>query len=85
MTATGLTLGDAIAYVRTERNLSKRALSERAGLSQSYVQKIESGSVEPSFRVFAQLACALLMTPPEIALLVRSEGTRALGDRNGKT
>lgn len=57
--------------LRTERGLSARQLSQLAGLSPSYVSKLESGEIEPSFKGFAALAVTLEMTRPEIMLLLR--------------
>jgi len=56
--------------------MSARALSIAVGLSESYVGKVESGSVEPSLRAFAKIAKGLGMTPPEIYVLVCQEATR---------
>lgn len=73
----GFTVGSAIKITREARTrLSARALSLRAGLSESYIGKIEAGTVEPSFRSFSKIAVALDMNPQEIALLVTQEAER---------
>ncbi len=70
-------VGDVIRSLRESRtDLSARALSLAAGLSESYVGKIESNSVEPSFRAFAKIAMQLGMKPAEIYILVTHEATR---------
>lgn len=56
---------------RLERQLSKRALSQRAGLSASYVGKLERGEIEPSVRAFAVIALALELAPHEVLFCVR--------------
>lgn len=78
--AEAITFSKAVALLREQQGLSQRALSQRAGLSPSYVQKIERGDVEPSFRTFSQLATALSMSSLEICVLVKSEYVRAVGE-----
>ena len=69
-------LADAVHYYRKEKNLSSRALSLAAGLSPSYVGKLESGEIEPSVRAFARIAIILGMNQQEIYLCVIQEGLR---------
>lgn len=66
-------VGAAIRHLRIKRGLSARALSARAGLGKTYVCKLEAGDVEPSLRVFAQLAVALEMSPYEVWTVVANE------------
>lgn len=47
-----------------------------AGLSESYVGKIESGALEPSFRTFSQIAVVLGFTASELLVAVRAEAAR---------
>lgn len=70
-----LTVGDAIREFREARKMSRRQLSLQAGLSESYVGKIESGMIEPSLRGFAKLAICLRLKPGEIATLLAQEAT----------
>ena len=56
---------------REERGLSARAVSEMAGLSPSYVNKVESGEVQPSLRTFGKIITALDLNDLEVALLCR--------------
>lgn len=56
---------------REAQGLSARKLSLASGLSESMIGKIESGDVQPSLRVFAQVATQLQLNDREIALLVR--------------
>lgn len=69
-----LTLATAIRYQRTKKGLSARALSEQAGLSPSYVSKVESGEIEPSLRAFARIATALELNLYELQLLLQITG-----------
>lgn len=66
----GLTVGEAIREFREARHISRRSLSLQAGLSESYVGKIESGMIEPSLRGFAKLAVCLRLKPGEIHALL---------------
>lgn len=66
-----LTFCEALAQFRLRAGLSKRALSQKAGLSTSYVGKLESGELEPSVRAFAVIALALGLTSHEILFCVR--------------
>jgi len=54
--------------------MSTRALSQAAGLSTSYVSKLEAGEIEPSVRAFGRLAVALGMNQQEIFFCVITEG-----------
>ncbi len=64
-------VGTAINFKRRQKQLSARALSAAAGLSPSYVSKIEAGEMEPSFRAFCNIAAVLELSDAEIVFLVR--------------
>ena len=64
-------VGTAINFRRREKQLSARALSAAAGLSPSYVSKIEAGEMEPSFKAFCHIAAVLEFSDAEIVFLVR--------------
>lgn len=66
-----LGLPQALREFRQQRRLSKRALSQKAGLSASYVGKLEAGLIEPSVRSFAVIAVALDLTSHEVFFCVR--------------
>lgn len=73
-----LTVGQAVRAYREVRGLSARALSLAAGLSESYVTKLETGALEePSLRAFARLVRELGMTSAEIVVLVTLEAGRS--------
>ncbi len=74
-----LPVGHFIRAYRNARKLSQRSLSIGSGLSASYVGKVESGEIDPSFRAFAMLAHHLGFTSREIVFLVKYEAARGLG------
>lgn len=72
-----LPLGGVIRMLREKRpGLSARQLSEAAGLSPAYVGKVESGTIDPSFRCFAKIARQLGMSAREVHALILSESKR---------
>ena len=52
-------LGEKLRSVRTERNLSQRALADMAGISPNSVGLIERGEISPSIATLQNLATAL--------------------------
>lgn len=66
-------LGQAIKLLREKKGLSARSLSISCGFSPSYVSKIESGEIEPSFFAFSKIAQSLEMTTQEIIFLVMNQ------------
>lgn len=66
-------LQQMIRRLRRKRGFSARSLSLEAGLSESYVGKLEKGELKDvSLRAFARLAAALELTPMETAVLAMS-------------
>ena len=69
--------------VREASGLSQRALSERAGLTQSHISQIESGKMEPGLSSFIDMTRALdlelMLVPkklvPAVLSLVRAQAT----------
>lgn len=72
-----LSVAAAVRYYRVQRGYTARALSLNAGLSQSYVGKLEAGKVIPSVRAFGRLARVLGMNHREVALVVLQEGNES--------
>jgi transcriptional regulator with XRE-family HTH domain len=64
----------ALRQRREQRGLSARELSLRAGLSESYCGKYESGRIECSLRNFAKIARVLDLTAQEIYFIVVQTG-----------
>ncbi len=74
-------LGIILRTVREARGISARALSLAAGLSESYVGKVESGAVHPSLRAAAKIMRHLELKPSEIAMIVTLESARPGGEK----
>jgi transcriptional regulator with XRE-family HTH domain len=66
----------AIRVLRAEQGISARKLAALAGLSPSYVSKVEAGQIEPSFRGFSAIATVLRMSQAEIMFLVQTTAER---------
>jgi len=62
--------------LRKRNNLSARELSVKAGLSPSYVAKVESGSISPSVPIFVKLMKCLDCSIHEVYLIMFSEDSR---------
>lgn len=60
-----------LRQARQRNDMSARAVSQAAGLSPSYVNKIEAGEIEPSLKAFGKLAHVLGLTNTEITFIVR--------------
>lgn len=72
-----LSLGAALRHLRqTRTTMSARAFSMAVGLSPSYVGKVESEAIEPSFHAFSKMAAGLDLTATEILVLVHQEARR---------
>lgn len=69
-----ISVAQAVHHLRHRKGLSARQLSHEAGLSPSYVSKLESGEIDPSFEAFSALAVVLEMSAHEILVLVRCVG-----------
>ncbi len=78
-----LSLPEVLRELRERRGLSKRALSYKAGLSASYVGKLEAGLIEPSVRAFAVIALALGLSSAETLFCVRCAIALARSDVEG--
>lgn len=65
----------SVAKMARERTgLSARSLSRQAGLSDSYVSKMEAGSIKPNLEAFAKLAKVLRLNDKELLFMVRLIG-----------
>jgi transcriptional regulator with XRE-family HTH domain len=76
VTTESITAEGLLRLKRQQRGLSARGLSVSAGLSDSYVSRLEAGSIEMSLKSFSKLAHALHMNIHEIALIINCEATR---------
>ena len=59
-------LGRAIKVYRAARDLSRKELAERSGLSYSYLAEIENGAKFPSTKALHLIARALDLSPAEL-------------------
>ncbi|MBE3584743.1 helix-turn-helix domain-containing protein [Desulfofundulus thermocisternus] len=66
VTDSGLSLGDKIRILRSEKNLSLQELASRAGISLSYLSEIERGTVYPALSTLKRIAEALEVSPTSI-------------------
>jgi len=87
LTDTGLSLGDKIRMLRSEKNLSLQELARKAGISLSYLSEIERGTVYPAVSTLKRIV-EVLGVPP--AALMGQEGTlghklKALREEYGLT
>lgn len=64
-------LPEMLRWFREDRGLSRYALSRKAGLSASYVGKLEGGAIEPSLKAFSAIALALGLASHEVFFCVR--------------
>lgn len=56
---------------RQRKNISQRELSLRVRRSPAYVNKLEAGTIEPSFQAVSEVAVALGLNPLETWVLCR--------------
>ena len=75
-----VTIGGLLRASRIRAGMSARRLSALAGLSPSYVGKVESGDIEPSLRAFARIARVLNMSQREVVFLVGLAASEVGGD-----
>lgn len=59
-------LGAAIRRLRQKRKLSQQALAERAGMSGSWLSRVEAGAVEVRWGSLRKIAYGLDVTLPEL-------------------
>ena len=59
-------LGRAIKVARTQQDLSRKTLAERAGVSYAYLSDIETGRGRPSSKALMAVAGALGRSPAEL-------------------
>jgi transcriptional regulator with XRE-family HTH domain len=69
-----MTFESVIRYARHRRGISARALSKAAGLSDSYVSKMEAGNIKPNLEAYANIARELHLNDRETLFLLRLIG-----------
>lgn len=66
-----LSLSEGIKYIRQRKKMSARQVSLGAGLSPSYVSKVEKAEIEPSVSSFFKICQVLGATDKEVVFLLR--------------
>lgn len=74
-----MSIGNVIAELRLERDLTQKELAAKVGVSQSYLARWESGKVMPRPRALRKVARALDIEPEELIEGERVELERTLG------
>lgn len=67
-------LGESIRFLRLREHLSAAGVSKQAGLSSSYVTKVERGDIIPSVSAFSKIISVLHPTDTEILCIIRALG-----------
>ena len=65
-----------LAEIRTKKQLSQRALAQRAKMSQTYLCNVETGKADPSLSTLKRLAEALGVTVSELVKEATTRRTR---------
>lgn len=68
-----------MTFLRSRSEISARSLSEKSGLSLSYVSKMENGDVTPTVEVWSRIIQHLNVSNEELVYLIRT-----LADVEGK-
>ncbi len=87
ITDMGLSLGDKIRLLRTEKGFSIQDLARRAGISLSYLSEIERGTVYPALSTLKRIAAGLEVS---VSSIMGNEGSlghklKALREEYGLT
>jgi transcriptional regulator with XRE-family HTH domain len=78
MAELGEVLAKTVRALRIERGLTQPQLADLAGLSDTWIRRIEAGKVSPSLDTLAALASALQV---EVTALLRSDRPATLPER----
>lgn len=65
--------GDVLKKYREERKISQEALALDAGISRTYVSRLESGIRQPTITTLFGLAYALKVSPAELITATEKE------------
>lgn len=67
-----VTLAELLRRFREQRGMTRRAVSQRAGLSDSYMGKFEAGDIDSlSVSAFVAISCALELSAYEALFCIR--------------
>lgn len=76
-------IGNRLRQAREDRGLSQRALSEKTGLTQAMISKIESGAVDPRLSTLTTLARAVGLELALVPPFARSALSAMIGGAHG--
>lgn len=68
--------GNVLKKYREERKISQEALAWDAGISRTYVSRLESGIRQPTITTLFGLAHALQISPAELIIATEKEFTK---------
>jgi transcriptional regulator with XRE-family HTH domain len=60
-------IGRRLAAARLQRGVSQGMVGQRAGIAPSYISRLETGKVQPTFRTVQRLATALRISLHELS------------------
>ncbi len=66
-----------LAYHRLQKGWSQKELAARLGTSQSYIARLEAGSIDPQVSTLTRLAAALEIRPVEVLEAITSGAGRS--------
>jgi len=66
-----------LSYYRLQKGWSQKALAARLGTSQSYIARLEAGSIDPQVSTLQRLAAALEIQPAEVLEAITSGAERS--------
>lgn len=81
VTDTGLSVGDKIRMLRSEKNMSLQELGDKAGVSISYLSEIERGAVYPALNTLKRIAACLNVAASNLIAREGSLGQKLKGLR----
>lgn len=89
------TMGERLRDLRSNRGMTQKELSKRAGVSAKHISRLETGRQDVSLHTFEQLTYGLRMSPAEFFLqaaiddndqtMIRKLSTQLLAATTGNT
>jgi ribosome-binding protein aMBF1 (putative translation factor) len=67
----------SLAYYRLEKGWSQKELAARVGTSQSYIARLEAGSIDPQVSTLKRLSAVLDVTPAVLLDAIAVEGKQS--------
>lgn len=76
-------IGEVISRARYEKGLTQAELSEKTGISRSYISDVESGRYTPSVRTLTKLATFLEIDLNFLLGMTEKQGINKGGEEHG--